>query len=232
MVGRIVSFISYYLCFMEMINFMFRIGVLFAIYGFIWGLIEIGIALLSAGRKRSTAEIYVIRSLKYFFLADVTFLFCIDTLDGDSIVINQLIIAGLLLLTYFVGKLQNNQNKQQIFNVAMGSGLRRFQSGFNLRAELIIISLAIAVFVAFYFIPSYASNPVSLWFLDSIVNIEDTPIFGFVFRVIGFFFILALFFRMSNAIGYLLSGQAFRDAKNTPRNDQGDDHFADFTEVE
>jgi hypothetical protein len=228
---RIEYFISCYLCLMEMINFMFRIGVLFAIYGFIWGLIEIGIALLSAGRKRSTPEIYIIRALKYFFLADVTFLFCIDTLNGDNVVVNQLIIAGLLLLTYFVGKLQNNQNKQQLFNVAMGSGFKRFQTGFNIRAELIIISLALGVFITFYFIPSYASNPVSLWFLESIINIEDTPIFGFVFRVIGFFFILALFFRMSNTIGYLLSGQAFRDAKNSPKSDQRDDHFDDYTEV-
>lgn len=220
---------------MELLDFIFRLGVLFAIYGFIWGLIELGIALLSANRSRSIIEIYTIRALKYFFLVDVTFLFCIEAEGAYQLITNRVVMAALLLLTYFIGKLQNNQNRQQLFRMVTINNQRpRGIQVFNLRAEMLIISLSLLVFSAFWFYPSYASNPISLWFHESIVNIEDTPIFGFLFQVVGFFFIVSLIFKMSGALGYILSGQAFRDLK---KNDQSDknkrtDDFDDFTEVD
>ena len=220
---------------MELLDFIFRLGVLFAIYGFIWGLIELGIALLSANRSRSIIEIYTIRALKYFFLVDVTFLFCIEAEGAYQLITNRVVMAALLLLTYFIGKLQNNQNRQQLFRmVAINNQRPRGIQVFNLRAEMLIISLSLLVFGAFWFYPSYASNPISLWFHESIINIEDTPIFGFLFQVVGFFFIVSLIFKMSGALGYILSGQAFRDLK---KNDQSDknkrsDDFDDFTEVD
>ena len=220
---------------MELLDFIFRLGVLFAIYGFIWGLIELGIALLSANRSRSIIEIYTIRALKYFFLVDVTFLFCIEAEGAYQLITNRVVMAALLLLTYFIGKLQNNQNRQQLFRMVTINNQRpRGIQVFNLRAEMLIISLSLLVFGAFWFYPSYASNPISLWFHESIINIEDTPIFGFLFQVVGFFFIVSLIFKMSGALGYILSGQAFRDLK---KNDQSDknkrtDDFDDFTEVD
>lgn len=219
---------------MELLDFIFRLGVLFAIYGFIWGLIELGIALLSANRSRSLIEIYTIRALKYFFLVDVTFLFCIETEGAYQLITNRVIMAALLLLTYFIGKLQNNQNRQQLFRlVTINNQRTRKIQVFNLRAEMLIISLSLVVFGAFWFYPSYASNPISLWFHESIVDIEDTPIFGFLFQVVGFFFIISLIFKMSGALGYILSGQAFRDLQGENKSDQSNrnDDFDDFTEV-
>ena len=63
---------------MNLLDFIFRLGVVFAIYGFLWGIFELGILMLSAGRKRTLSEIYFIKAIKYIFLADVTFLFCFD----------------------------------------------------------------------------------------------------------------------------------------------------------
>ncbi|TNE72102.1 MAG: hypothetical protein EP333_08255 [Bacteroidetes bacterium] len=216
---------------MELLDFIFRLGVLFAIYGFIWGLIEIAFVLLSAGRKRNLVEVYTIRALKYFFLVDVTFLFCVDSADSMNVITNQLILSGLLLLTYFIGKLQNNQNKQMVFRmVTMSNGMSSTNQQFNIKAEFSIILLSLAVFAGFWFYPELASNPASVWFHESILNIEDTPIFGFIFQIIGFFVILSLIFKMSSSLGYIISGQAFREVKNSkPKDDQ--DHFDDFTEV-
>jgi hypothetical protein len=217
---------------MELLSFMFRLGVLFAIYGFIWGLIEIAIALLSAGRKRSLMEVYTIKALKYFFLVDVAFLFCLENTETNLIVMNQIIMAGLLLLTYFIGKLQNNQNRQQMFKMmSVSNGMSHIQSQFDIRAEIVVILLSVLVFIGFWFFPDLAANPVSIWFHESIVDIEDTPIFGFIFQVVGFFFLLSLIFKMSGAFGYLLSGQALRDVKNKPSSKSKDD-FDQFTEVD
>lgn len=192
----------------DLLNFVFRLGVVFAIYGFLWGLIEIGFRLLTSGRQRTVGEVYLLRGIKYIFLADVTFLFCIDGDVSNLNYLNQLIIAGIILLTYFVGKLQNNQNRNRIFQVFSNvrTQMPKQLTLFNLRAEIGVIALALLVFVLFNFAPQYAANPISVWFYESIVDIEDTVFFGFIFKIIGFFFLLNLIFKMMNGVTFLLSG--------------------------
>lgn len=210
---------------MELLNFVFRLGVVFAIYGFLWGIIELAFLLLSAGRRRSIGEVYLIKGLKYFFLVDVTFLFCLERSDASMIVVNQLVFAGIILLTYFIGKFQNNQNKRLMFQM-MGPGMPKQQLLFHARSEILVILLALLAFAFFGFYPEYATNPLSLWFHESIMNIEDTPVFGFIFKVIGFFFLINLIAKMINGINFILSGQAFK----TPRRSKNDE-FDDFTEL-
>ena len=221
-----------------MFDFIFRLGVVFAIYGFIWGIIELAIKMLSAGRKRSMGEVYLFRALKYFFLADVTFLFCLDRSDSNLIVINQMVFAGIILLTYFIGKLQNNQQKKMLFQMA-GAAMNPKKQLFNMKAESIIIIFALLIFGAFSIFPDFASNPLSNWFYESIINIEHTPIFGFVFKVIGFFFLLTLIFKMTNAISFILAGGRVPNQNNNRNQDSfrssdsqsRDDEFDDYTEI-
>ena len=102
---------------MILLDFIFRLGVLFAIYGFLWGLIEIAISLLRAGSQRSIPEIYLVKALKYFFLVDVTFLFCVEQLGGKTVVVDQGIMASIILLMYFLGKFQRAQNRLRFFQM-------------------------------------------------------------------------------------------------------------------
>ncbi|MDX2360105.1 MAG: hypothetical protein QNK23_04825 [Crocinitomicaceae bacterium] len=220
---------------MNLFDFVFRLGVLFAIYGFIWGIIDIGLRILSSGRKRSVNEVYVIKAIKYFVLVDVTFLFCIDGDLTGTVMANQVIFAGIILLTYFIGKLQKGQNKSMLFKFA-GPGMPQTQKVFNLRAETTVIALALVIFALFWFFPTYARNPVSTWFSESITNIENTPIFGFIFKVIGFFFLLSLIFKMMSAFTFLIN----RGTRPTGDNNNGIDHddrqnenhFDDYEEVD
>jgi len=213
----------------NLLDFIFRLGVVFAIYGFLWGIFELGILLFSAGRKRTLGEVYLIKAIKYIFLADVTFLFCFEGSNSSMLVINQVIFSGIILLTYFIGKLQQNQNKSMFFTIA-GANMPQRQSLFDLRAETLVIIIALAVFATFWFFPEYAANPISQWFHDSIINIEDTPVFGFIFKVIGFFFLLSLIFKMIRAFTFLLSGGKIGAQ---PKNNKKDDnnHFDDFEEL-
>lgn len=214
---------------MEILDFTFRLGVVFAIYGFLWGIFEIGIRLLSAGRKRSLGEVYLLKGIKYFFLVNVTFLFCIEESEADFAISQQLIIAGIILLTYFLGKLQNSQNRMVMFQM-MGRGLPNAPvAQFSLRGEIILIAGSLLVFLGLYFYPEWASNPASQWFVDSIKNIDDTPVFGFIFKVIGFFFVVSIIARMINAFTFLLNGG--KNPRN-PRNDKNnDDDFTDYEEI-
>lgn len=218
---------------MELMNFIFRLGVLFAIYGFIWGIFEIGISLLSAGRKRTVSEEYVIKAVKYIFLVDVTFLFCLD-LEKENISIYNLTMAGFILLVYFMGKLQNKQNQLAMFQMMGNGGIPKTVNNFNIKAEIGVITLALSTFIVFIFLPEFAKNPISIWFHESILNIEDTPIFGFIFKVIGFFFLIGMLVKMLNALMYLLSGKPLVQASSSfQRFDKKkkDDDFDDFEEL-
>ncbi len=211
----------------ELFNFVFRLGVVFAIYGFLWGLIEIGFRLLTSGRQRTVGEVYLLRGIKYVFLADVTFLFCIDGDVSKMNYLNQLLLSGIILLTYFVGKLQNNQNRNRMFQVFTSArmSLPKQLTLFNLRAEIGVIVLALVVFTLFNFAPEYAANPISVWFYESIVDIEDTVFFGFIFKVIGFFFLLNLIFKMINGVTFLLGGaRPPQDPYDQINNDQDQDN--------
>lgn len=209
---------------MDLLDFIFRLGVVFAIYGFLWGIIELAFMLLTAGRSRSVAEVYLIKALKYFFLVDVTFLFCLERSDSDMIVTDRLILAGIVLLTYFIGKFQNSQQMKMVFQL-VGPGMQRKTLQFNAIAETVVIVLSILVFTFFGTFPEYASNPLSLWFHESIINIEDTPVFGLIFKIIGFFFLVSLILKMLNGLNFILSGQAFK------RGRKQNDGFDDFTEL-
>lgn len=216
---------------MNVLDFVFRLGVLFAIYGFIWGIIDITIRLLSSGRNRTLSEIYFFKAIKYILLVDVTFLFCWKEADTNGL-LNHVIFAGIILLTYFVGKLQKSQNRSLLFRFA-GPGFPKQQKTFNMQAEIVVIALALVIFSLFWFFPHYAENPISLWFRDSIKNIETTPIFGFIFKVIGFFFLLNLIFKMMNTLTFLLNGGSLYPKgmrNNEPPKD--DNHFDDYEEVE
>lgn len=213
---------------MSLLDFVFRLGVLFAIYGFLWGIFEIGLWMLAGGQRRSTAQTYLFKAVKYFFLADVTFLFCMNGSGSNMVILNQVLFAGIILMTYFIGKLQQNQNRQMLFKV-MNAGMPvRQTSNFNLKLEILVISISLMIFGLFWFFPQYSQNPISVWFYDSIVNIEDTPIFGFIFKVIGFFFLLNLIFKMINSFNFILSGGLQRKRNETRDND---DHFDDFEEI-
>lgn len=216
---------------MELLNFIFRLGVVFAIYGFIWMLIELGLTLLSGGRERQLGEFYIIKAVKYFFLVNVTFLICANGTFRDFNTTSQLVFGTIVLLMYFIGRLQNSQNRQLLFQVA-ANGVLRNRSKFNFKAEVGVIVFALTMFILFWLFPSYANNPVSLWFEDSILNIEDTPIFGFIFKVIGFFFLLGILFRMVNSFMYLLSGKAFEKKQQSSNNQRDKDDFDSWEEVE
>lgn len=215
----------HYLRNVEMFNFIFRLGVVLAIFGFLWGIIDILLRLLTASRKRTLVETYLIKSVKYLLLVMVTFLFAM----GD---LNQLILAGIVLIMYFVGKLQNSQNRVAIFQT-MGRGIPKSPLFmFNLKAEIGVILGALTLFVVLWFYPSIATNGISKWFQESILSIENAVFFGFIFKVIGLIFILNMVFKMMGGITFLLNGGKKPGPPNGIGNDSNNDDFVDYEEVE
>jgi hypothetical protein len=217
----------------KFIDLAFRLGVVFAIFGFIWGTLSLLLTLLRGGITKTVLEEYLLKSVQYFFLVNVTFLFCVQKEDSSILMPNELILAGLILIIYFTGKLQNRQNRSAIFKMA-GNPMPAISTMFNVKAEIVVITFSILVFTAFVFLPEYAQNPISIWFYNSILDIESTPIFGFMFKVIGFFVLLSILFKLLNGFSYLLSGAPLikvnRQFQSQNKND--DNKFDDFEEID
>ncbi len=156
------------------------------------------------------------------------------------VVTERVVVAGLVLLTYFMGKLQNSQNRI-LLTQFVNRGVPNVQAPlFNMRGEIAVIFIALLIFGGFWFFPQYAANPLSVWFREAIIDIENTAVIGFIFKVIGFFFLLTLIFRMVGAFGFLLSGGktnrgpgpggGFR--KRRSNNQDKESGFSDYEEVD
>lgn len=215
---------------MDLLNLIFRLGVLFAIYGFLWFFIELGLSFLRAGRKKTIGENYLIKSVKYLFLVNVTFLFCLD-LNKNDISFYNVMPSAIVLVTYFIGKLQQQQQRLQLFG-QLNAQIPQMND-FNLKTEIILIVASLALFIGFLFFPQYASNNIANWFKSSILDIESTVIIGFVFKVIGFFFLLGMIMKMINAINYIISGKPVVDIKTNfnSKSNKDEDKFDDFEEI-
>ncbi len=215
---------------MDLLNLIFRLGVLFAIYGFLWFFIELGLSFLRAGRKKTIGENYLIKSVKYLFLVNVTFLFCLD-LNKNDVSFYNVMPSAIVLVTYFIGKLQQQQQRLQLFG-QLNAQIPQ-TNDFNLKTEIILIVASLALFIGFLFFPQYASNNIANWFKSSILDIESTFIIGFVFKVIGFFFLLGMIMKMINAINYIISGKPVVDIKTNfnSKSNKDEDKFDDFEEI-
>ncbi|RCL75615.1 MAG: hypothetical protein DBW72_02925 [Flavobacteriales bacterium] len=205
---------------MEILELTFQLGVFFAIYSFIWFFVDLGFMLLNGGKPRSLVETYFFKGIQYVFLVNVIFLFSID-MNSGSIALANLYPIIFILALYFIGKFQKSQN-----NVLMLSrmGLATSTSKFNSKYEMIIIILSLLVFIGFIFRPDIANNVVAFWFKESILDIESTAIIGFIFKVIGFFFLMSILFKTVNSFQYI-SESLFT------KNQRRDSDFDDYEEI-
>ena len=198
--------------------------------GFLWFFIDSILKMLVGGRTRTIVEVYIIKSIKYLFLVNVTFLFCLD-LNKNDISFYNVMPSAIVLVTYFIGKLQQQQQRLQLFG-QLNAQIPQMND-FNLKTEIILIVASLALFIGFLFFPQYASNNIANWFKSSILDIESTVIIGFVFKVIGFFFLLGMIMKMINAINYIISGKPVVDIKTNfnSKSNKDEDKFDDFEEI-
>lgn len=110
------------------------------------------------------------------------------------------------------------------------------QNNFNLTAEAIIITASIVAFILFWFFPEFAVNPIAEWFREKTIDMEKAPVFGFIFKIVGFFFLLSLIFKMVNTVLFFLNGGKINHSSNQNENSNNhqlnnDNHFDDYEEL-
>ncbi len=101
---------------------------------------------------------------------------------------------------------------------------------FDVRAEIGLVVLSLSFFITCFFYPGLAENSISFWMKDAIINIEDTPIFGFVFKVIGFFFLLSIFGKIFQSILLIVSPRQMHPSSGQTDDKERND-FDDYEEI-
>jgi hypothetical protein len=212
---------------MEFLDLVFRLGVLLAIFSFIWGLIKLALGVLRSGLPLPAPISLALKTIQYFLIVDITVLFC----TGRDNTMQDLVLAGFILLMYFAGKMQNLRSRFMIVQVQGRQMGRPAEAPPNMKLELAVVAISMGLFVFLTFRPEFAENGLSTWFLENSLEIERTPIIGFIFKVVGFFFTLTILFRMVSSLMMILSGQAFRGNDKDDRRPRNDDHFDDYEEM-
>ena len=70
---------------------------------------------------------------------------------------------------------------------------------------------------------------ISIKYKTTIVDIEDTPVFGFIFKVIGFFFMVSIIMKVVQGFTALVTGSANNEGDDN--SEDSDDDFDDYTEI-
>ncbi|WP_430404506.1 hypothetical protein [Fluviicola sp.] len=174
------------------------------------------------------------KTVQYLLIADVAILFCTNNPNGN---LSTSITTGLILLMYFIGKVQNMQFRAMMSIQIQGRNLAEKQGPKpKMGIEFGIVALAMAVFCFLLWKPEFRENAISIWFYTNIMDIENTPIFGFIFKIVGFFFTIGMLLRMFNAFSVIFSGKAFgkkdNDHNEPTKNNRVDNHFDDYEEVD
>jgi len=232
---------------MEILKFIFVLGINFSIFGFIWGLMMLVVRMFQTpGRPRNQSLDYVLRIVKYFLLVSVTANFIAHVQETDvaaNLGMTNFIVGTIVLALYLLGKLQNRAVMQALGNHPM---FARFANSIDPKVEIYLLIGSVGYFVACLMYPQMVDNNLVNWFTDSIITIYDTPVIGWIFKIIAFFFLINIIMRAANVIGRLMNGQSLTTpvgqtgfktrqdpfSQNRDQSDNNsDDGFADYEDV-
>lgn len=211
---------------MILLTLVFKLGVRFAIFNFIWFFLELLHKMLTGMRPPFLAEHYILKALKYILLVSITFAYCLEFAPTEpTYVLNwqKLVPGGLILMLYLLGKFQKQQEQIQFL---AGFQMPIQQKPYSKNLEITLLVLSALTFTGLYFYPNLTEIGILNWFESSIRSLEKAFLLGFIFQVLGFFFVMSIFFRLLR-IFRPKPPQSDLDAHQ----DEDLDQFTDYEEV-
>lgn len=197
---------------MEVLKFIFVLGINFSIFGFIWGIIMFIIRSLGDRSKpQNETFTYVFRIIKYFLLVSVTanYIAVYQTgQPGQQVDVMHIVIGSMVLGLYLLGKFQNRAVLNQF---AQNPMFARFMPKVDPKVEVFLLFGSVAYFVACLIVPTMVDNGLINWFTETINSIYEAPIIGWIFSIIAFFFLISILMRGANVIGRILNGQSIME---------------------
>ena len=213
---------------MSIVSFIIHLGIIFVIFGFIWGVFNYIISMFTNGTQKSNQSEYIAQIIKNVFLVGVTANFVSSTSENYiSSPIFRIVISSFILGLYLLEKMQNRNKYAQFSNLGNGV-LKGLSTSFEPKQERFLLIGSIVLFVLCLSFPIVVNNGVINWFNSAIESLNNTFLIGFVFKVIAFFSVVTLVMRGSNIIGKLVTGQSLKSSFSKPENKKPFGGFSQF----
>lgn len=204
---------------MKALSLIFHLGVLFSSFAFIWFWLQLLFMAILPENIRTSFR-YFLQLLQSLFLGVLVLKF-VDKTEG-SLSVNSML--ALSLITYFLYLLRNLRSEQPAVQVQFYSNLYKKVKMKN-EWEWAVALISISVTILWIYFPVALNSVITQWFYEQTHDLIQVPIIGWIFKLAGFFFLLATLIRFIAAITWMLRGPTSKP----PKNDAED--FDEFEEI-
>lgn len=204
---------------MKALSLIFQLGVLFSAFAFIWFWLQLLLMIVLPENVRTQFR-YFLQLLQSLFLGVLVLKFVAK--EEGSLTVNGMLV--LSLITYFLYLLRNLRSEQNAMQVQLYTNLYKKVKMKN-EWELAVALISISITILWVFFPVALDSVVTQWFYEQTQDLIQIPIIGWIFKLAGFFFLLATLIRFLAAITWMLRGPK----SNPPKRDA--DEFDDFEEI-
>lgn len=204
---------------MKALSLIFHLGVLFSAFAFIWFWLQLLLMVILPENIRTSFR-YFLQLLQSLFLGVLVLKFVAKT-EGTLTVNSMLVLS---LITYFLYLLRNLRSEQAAVQVQFYSNLYKKVKMKN-EWEWAVALISISVTILWIFFPVALDSVVTQWFYEQTHDLIKVPIIGWIFKLAGFFFLLATLIRFLAAITWMLRGPKSKPPKRDP------EEFDEFEEI-
>jgi hypothetical protein len=204
---------------MKALSLIFQLGVLFSAFAFIWFWLQLLLMIILPENIRTQFR-YFLQLLQSLFLGVLVLKFVAK--EEGSLTVDSMLI--LSLITYFLYLLRNLRSEQNAMQVQLYTNLYKKVKMKN-EWELAVALISISITILWVFFPVALDSVVTQWFYEQTQDLIKIPIIGWIFKLAGFFFLLATLIRFLSAITWMLRGPKSKH----PKRDAED--FDDFEEI-
>ena len=204
---------------MKALSLIFQLGVLFSAFAFIWFWLQLLLMIVLPENVRTQFR-YFLQLLQSLFLGVLVLKFVAK--EEGSLTVNGMLV--LSLITYFLYLLRNLRSEQNAMQVQLYTNLYKKVKMKN-EWELAVALISISITILWVFFPVALDSVVTQWFYEQTHDLIQIPIIGWIFKLAGFFFLLATLIRFLAAITWMLRGPKSKP----PMRDS--DQFDDFEEI-
>jgi hypothetical protein len=204
---------------MNVLSHVFHLGVLFSAFAFIWFWLQLLLMFLLPEGIRMQLR-YFLQLLQSLFLGVLVLKFVAK--EEGSLTVNGMLV--LSLITYFLYLLRNLRSKRNAMQFQLYTNLYKKVKMKN-EWELAVALISISITILWVFFPVALDSVVTQWFYEQTHDLIQIPIIGWIFKLAGFFFLLATLIRFLAAITWMLRGPKSK----LPERDSDD--FDEFEEI-
>jgi hypothetical protein len=204
---------------MNVLSHVFHLGVLFSAFAFIWFWLQLLLMFLLPEGIRMQLR-YFLQLLQSLFLGVLVLKFVAK--EEGSLTVNGMLV--LSLITYFLYLLRNLRSERNAMQFQLYTNLYKKVKMKN-EWELAVALISISITILWVFFPVALDSVVTQWFYEQTHDLIQIPIIGWLFKLAGFFFLLATLIRFLAAITWMLRGP------KSKLSERDSDDFDEFEEI-